>query len=136
MTQCASSSTCVPPALLIPAGSSITAACGVASYAGIPLTHRAHASGVVFLTGHEDPAKPDSAIHWEDYARLGATLCLYMGMKNLETITRRLQAGGLIGSTPVRCISPSVGPVFPTVGRTDLEARTLNSSHSSRLDGL
>eukprot|EP01035_Chromulina_nebulosa_P059026 gene59026-biopygen42523 len=66
-----------------------------AAYAGIPLTHRSHASGVVFLTGHEDPAKPDSAIHWEDYAKLGATLCLYMGMKNLETITRRLQAGVL-----------------------------------------
>lgn len=40
------------------------------------------------------PNKPDAAIHWEDYGKLGATLCLYMGMKNLETITRRLQAGG------------------------------------------
>jgi uroporphyrinogen III methyltransferase/synthase len=82
----------------------VTSALAAAAYAGIPLTHRAHASAVVFLTGHEDPAKPDSAIRWEDYGRLGATLCIYMGMKNLETITRRLQAGGLAAGTPAAVI--------------------------------
>ena len=82
----------------------VTSALAAAAYAGIPLTHRSHASGVVFLTGHEDPTKPDAAIRWEDYAKLGATLCLYMGMKNLEIITRRLQAGGLAGTTPVAVI--------------------------------
>src|SRR4051812_35120750 len=78
----------------------VTSALAAASYAGVPLTHRAHSSAVVFLTGHEDPNKPDSAIRWEDYGRLGATLCVYMGMKNLETIMRRLQAGGLAAATP------------------------------------
>lgn len=78
----------------------VTSALAAAAYAGVPLTHREHSSAVVFLTGHEDPNKPDSAIHWEDYGRIGATLCIYMGMKNLETITRRLQAGGLAPDTP------------------------------------
>lgn len=78
----------------------VTSALAAAAYAGVPLTHRDHSSAVVFLTGHEDPNKPDAAIHWEDYGKLGATLCLYMGMKNLETITRRLQAGGLPPETP------------------------------------
>lgn len=78
----------------------VTSALAAAAYAGVPLTHRAHSSAVVFLTGHEDPNKPDAAIHWEDYGGLGATLCIYMGMKNLETITRRLQAGGLAPHTP------------------------------------
>jgi uroporphyrinogen III methyltransferase/synthase len=82
----------------------VTSALGAASYAGIPLTHREHSSAVVFLTGHEDPKKPDSAIRWEDYGRLDATLCIYMGMKNLETITRRLQAGGLAPETPAAVI--------------------------------
>ena len=82
----------------------VTSALAAAAYAGIPLTHRAHSSAVVFLTGHEDPAKPDSALHWEDYGKLGATLCIYMGMKNLETITRRLQAGGLAPDTPAAVI--------------------------------
>lgn len=82
----------------------VTSALGAASYAGVPLTHRSHSSAVVFLTGHEDPNKADSPIHWEDYGRLGATLCIYMGMKNLESITRRLQAGGLDGDTPALVI--------------------------------
>jgi len=82
----------------------VTSALAAAAYAGIPLTHRAHSSAVVFLTGHEDPAKPDSAIRWEDYGKLGATLCIYMGMKNLETIARRLQAGGLAPDTPAAVI--------------------------------
>ena len=104
----------------------VTSALAAAAYAGIPLTHRAHASGVIFLTGHEDPAKPDSTIHWEDYARLGATLCVYMGMKNLETITRRLEAGGLNGSTPVAVIqSATTGEhrqLLSTLARVALES--------------
>jgi uroporphyrinogen III methyltransferase / synthase len=82
----------------------VTSALAAAAYAGIPLTHRTHSSAVVFLTGHEDPAKPDAAIRWEEYANLGATLCIYMGMKNLETITRRLQDGGLAPGTPAAVI--------------------------------
>jgi len=82
----------------------VTAALAAAAYAGIPLTHRAHSSAVVFLTGHEDPAKQDSAVRWEDYARLGATLCIYMGMHNLEAIARRLQAAGLAPETPAAIV--------------------------------
>jgi siroheme synthase len=104
----------------------ITSALGAAAYAGIPLTHRAHASAVVFLTGHEDPNKPDTAIHWEDYGRLGATLCVYMGMKNLETITRRLQAGGLAANTPAAVVqSATTGEhrqLISSVSRIALES--------------
>jgi len=82
----------------------VTSALAAAAYAGIPLTHRAYASGVTFLTGHEDPQKPDATLKWEDYGRLSTTLCIYMGMKNLETIMRRLQAGGLAPSTPAAVI--------------------------------
>lgn len=82
----------------------ITAALGAAAYAGIPLTHRQHSSAVVFLTGHEDPSKPASTVRWEDYGRLRATLCIYMGLKNLPGITARLQAGGLDPLTPAALI--------------------------------
>lgn len=104
----------------------VTSALAAAAYAGIPLTHRAHSSGVVFLTGHEDPNKPDSPIRWEDYGRLGVTLCVYMGMKNLETITRRLEAGGLAPQTPAAVIqSATTGEhrqLISTVGRIALES--------------
>ena len=82
----------------------VTAALAAAAYAGIPLTHRAHSSAVVFLTGHEDPAKQDSAVRWERYAQLGCTLCIYMGMHNLDAILRRLQAGGLAPETPAAVV--------------------------------
>jgi uroporphyrinogen III methyltransferase/synthase len=82
----------------------VTAALAAAAYAGIPLTHRLHSSAVVFLTGHEDPSKPDTAIRWEDYARLKATLCVYMGVRNLAQITRRLEAGGLGAATPAAIV--------------------------------
>ncbi len=104
----------------------VTSALAAAAYAGVPLTHRAHASAVVFLTGHEDPNKADSAIHWEDYGRLGATLCVYMGMKNLETILRRLQAGGLDPDTPAAVIQSATTPghrqLVSTASRIALES--------------
>lgn len=104
----------------------VTSALAAAAYAGVPLTHRAHSSAVVFLTGHEDPNKPDSAIRWEDYGRLGATLCIYMGMKNLETITRRLQAGGMAPETPALVVqSATTGDhrqMLSTVGTLAIES--------------
>ena len=104
----------------------VTSALAAAAYAGVPLTHRAHSSAVVFLTGHEDPNKPDSAIRWEDFARLDATLCIYMGMKNLETITRRLAAGGLAVDTPAAVIqSATTGAhrqYVSTLGKIALES--------------
>ncbi|MDO8538910.1 MAG: uroporphyrinogen-III C-methyltransferase [Opitutaceae bacterium] len=104
----------------------VTSALAAAAYAGIPLTHRAHSSAVVFLTGHEDPNKPDTSIRWEDYGSLQATLCVYMGMKNLESITRRLQAGGLDPATPAAVIqSATTGNhrhFISDVGRIALES--------------
>lgn len=104
----------------------VTSALAAAAFAGIPLTHRAHSSAVVLLTGHEDPSKPETAIRWEDYGRLGATLCVYMGMKNLETITRRLQAGGLASETPAAVIQSATTAghrqLVSTVGRIALES--------------
>jgi uroporphyrinogen III methyltransferase/synthase len=82
----------------------VTAALGAAAYAGIPLTHRAHSSAVVFLTGHEDPAKASAAVRWEDYARLKATLCIYMGVRHLDAIVARLIAGGMPAETPAAII--------------------------------
>jgi uroporphyrinogen III methyltransferase/synthase len=104
----------------------VTSALAAAAFSGVPLTHRSHASAVVFLTGHEDPNKPDAAIRWEEYGRLGATLCIYMGMKNLETITRRLQDGGLPPDTPAAVIQSATTrehrQMVSTVGRIALES--------------
>ena len=59
------------------------------AYAGIPLTHRAAASSVTLITGHEDPAKPGSVHDWQALARSASTLVFVMGMKNLPDIARQ-----------------------------------------------
>src|SRR5918996_2193630 len=68
----------------------VTAGIAAPAYAGIPVTHREDSSAVAFVTGHEDPAKDDSALDWEALARFPGTLVLYMGIKRLPEIARRL----------------------------------------------
>src|SRR6266550_3700435 len=51
----------------------ITSAIAGPAYAGIPVTHRAENSHVTFFTGHEDPAKTESAIDYAALAKLGGT---------------------------------------------------------------
>ena len=48
----------------------VTAGVAAPAYAGIPVTHRDLASAVAFVTGHEDPAKDESALDWDALAAL------------------------------------------------------------------
>lgn len=111
----------------------ITAALGTAAFLGIPLTHRSHSSALVFLTGHECTGKPEGFVRWEDYARLNATLCIYMGRHRLETITRRLQDGGLSPDTPAAIVQAATTKgqreVFATLGT--LAKRSLTAGIAS-----
>jgi uroporphyrinogen III methyltransferase/synthase len=72
----------------------ITAGVAAPAYAGIPVTHRDAASAVAFVTGHEDPSKPESALDWGPLAAFPGTLVVYMGVRQLESIARRLISGG------------------------------------------
>ena len=72
----------------------VTAGVAAPAYAGIPVTHRDDASAVAFVTGHEDPAKDETALDWEALARFPGTLVLYMGVKSLPEIARSLVAAG------------------------------------------
>jgi uroporphyrinogen III methyltransferase / synthase len=72
----------------------VTAGLAAPAYAGIPVTHRELASGVAFVTGHEDPAKTEEALDWEALAAFPGTLVVYMGVRQLEGIARRLIDAG------------------------------------------
>jgi len=83
----------------------ITAGMAAVTSLGVPLTHREHAHGVVFVTGH---AKPGSA--GTDWRALAATarqarltLVIYMGVSGAATIQREL-LHGLHADTPVAVI--------------------------------
>jgi uroporphyrinogen III methyltransferase / synthase len=88
----------------------ITAGVAAPAYAGIPVTHRDAASAVAFVTGHEDPDKPESALDWEALARFPGTLVLYMGVRNLPLISERLRAAGRDGAEPAAVIARGTTP--------------------------
>lgn len=80
----------------------ITAASGVASYAGIPLTHRDHAQSCVFVTGHLKDGSMN--LDWDALARPHQTIVIYMGLLGLPILCRELVAHGLAKSTPAAIV--------------------------------
>src|SRR5713101_6921182 len=82
----------------------ITSSIAGPAYAGIPMTHRAHNSHVTFFTGHEDPAKTESAIDYAALAKLGGTQVMLMGVERLGSITSEMMKHGVRGDLPVALV--------------------------------
>jgi uroporphyrin-III C-methyltransferase/precorrin-2 dehydrogenase/sirohydrochlorin ferrochelatase len=87
------------PFQVVPA---ITAAAGVASYAGIPLTHRDYAQALVLVTGHLKDNTMD--LDWDMLCRPHQTIVIYMGLKGLVTLCDEMKKHGLPGSTPAAIV--------------------------------
>ncbi len=75
--------------------------------AGIAVTHRANASSVTIVTGHECDGK--SRIDWEALARLD-TLVFLMGVHNVANIAARLIEHGRSPETPAAMIQAAFWP--------------------------
>jgi len=88
----------------------ISAALGAAAYAGIPLTHRLHASDVTILSGHDLHGTHRSLTQWPEAGGGTGTLVLYMAAKSLETNLRRLIMAGRAATTPVAYIAGATTP--------------------------
>jgi len=87
----------------------VSAAIAVPAYAGIPVTHRAHASLVTIATAHQahdadsGHAGPP-ALPWELLARQGGTLVFLMAVKHLEAVLAALLRHGLDPQTPAAIV--------------------------------
>ncbi len=88
----------------------VTAGIAAPAYAGIPVTQREVASAVAFVTGHEDPAKPETALDWPALAAFPGTLVFYMGVMALPRIAERLVAGGRGADEPVAVVERGTLP--------------------------
>ena len=99
----------------------VTSAISVPAYAGIPVTHRGIATSFAVVTGHEDPAKPESTIRWDKLSTGVDTLVFLMGVENLEHITAKLIEHGRPENTPAAVIrwgtKPEQRVLVTTVGR-------------------
>ncbi len=98
----------------------ITSAIAVPAYAGIPVTHRDITTSFAVITGHEDPTKNETTIHWDHLAQSHGTLVFLMGMANLPLIAEKLMANGKKSTTPVAIIQWGTRPEQRTlVGQLD-----------------
>ncbi len=82
----------------------VTSALAVPAYAGIPLTHREHASAVAIVSGHKEVWDTAPHLNWATLAGVGGTLVFLMGTRQLRNNMRRLMRYQLSGHTPVALI--------------------------------
>ena len=103
----------------------VTAAIGAAAYAGIPLTHRDHAQACVFVTGHGKDGKID--LDWTALLQPRQTVAIYMGLRNVEALTREFVARGADADLPAAIIDNATRPnqqvVVGTLGTLGAKAR-------------
>ncbi|OHC83198.1 MAG: uroporphyrinogen-III C-methyltransferase, partial [Sideroxydans sp. RIFOXYB12_FULL_59_6] len=86
----------------------ITAASGVASYAGIPLTHRDYAQSCMFVTGHLKDGTMN--LDWDALARPKQTVVVYMGLHGLDVLCTELVRHGMPDTTPIAIVQQGTTP--------------------------
>lgn len=116
----------------------ISAAQGMAAYAGIPLTHRDHAAQVVFVTGHLRDEKGGRGLEldWASLARPHQTLVIYMGVATLPIVCEQLVRHGLPADSPAAVIENVTLPTQRTVAGTLATLPTLARVHAVRAPAL
>src|ERR1700682_112386 len=93
----------------------ITAACGAAAYAGIPLTARNHAQAVRFLTLHKNEIIQSS--YWKELAQTNDTLVFYMSGATTNELVKQLLDHSIDPETSIAVIEQATTPfqkVFST----------------------
>ncbi len=86
----------------------ITAAAGVAAYAGIPLTHRDYAQACVFVTGHLKDGTMN--LDWDGLARPRQTVIIYMGLHGLPYLCEQMMKHGLPPDWPAAIVQQGTTP--------------------------
>lgn len=109
----------------------VTAASGCSAYAGIPLTHRDYAQACIFVTGH---ARADGTLklHWDQLAKAGQTVVIYMGLATLPELCRQFVAHGLPADWPAAVVEHGTSAQQRVIAATlgDLPARVAEAAFS------
>ena len=95
---------CIERGIAVEVVPGVTAGIAASAYAGIPVTQRGVSSAVAFVTGHENPDKPETQIDWPALAAFPGTLVFYMGVRSLGRIAEALIDGGRRADQPAAVI--------------------------------
>lgn len=83
----------------------VTAAIGGLAYAGIPATHRALATAVTFVTGHNLSGNVPDDLDWPALANGAPVIVFYMALRNIDGIVARLLDAGRDPATPAAIVA-------------------------------
>jgi uroporphyrinogen III methyltransferase/synthase len=104
-----------------------------AAYAGISLTHRELSSSATFITGTDREGVEWTPDAWQRLATATDTICVLMGMRRLEDITRAIVQGGRAPGTPAAIVQWAARPeqrvLVATLG--DIAARARSEGFSN-----
>ena len=112
----------------------ISAANGVAAYAGIPLTHRDYAQSCLFLTGHFKDGKID--FDWPKLITDKQTVVIYMGLLSLPDFIKQLVEHGQKKIMPIaviergttdsqRVVQGNIGNIINKIARSKIKSPAL-----------
>ena len=110
----------------------ITAAQGCAASLNLPLTHRAIARSITYMTG-STLAGDIPCMDWTGLANTDTTLVIYMGVARITAITDRLIAAGMDPQTPAAAICNATLASQRHIYSTIL--KLAEDTRSSRFDG-
>jgi len=89
------------PFEVVPGVSALVAA---PNYAGVPLTHRAFASQLTFLTGHPNPAQAGVGFDWAQVSKAPGTKVITLAPEHIGQLAELLMGHGLAADTPVAVV--------------------------------
>jgi uroporphyrin-III C-methyltransferase len=103
----------------------ISSGLGGLAYAGLPITHRDTNHAVVFLTGHDETGAVPASVDWPAIARAAPVIVMFMAVKHLPVIARRLLAAGRAGDEALTVVSHAASPAQTVTQSTLAEAEQL-----------
>ncbi|MBS28326.1 MAG: uroporphyrinogen-III C-methyltransferase [Alphaproteobacteria bacterium] len=104
----------------------VTAAVGGLAYAGIPMTHRATATAVTFVTGHNLSGDVPDDLDWQALAGSAQVLVFYMALKHIDEIVTRLMDAGRDPDTPAALVAHAT-----TLSQQIVETRLADAPHAA-----
>ncbi|KKB10175.1 uroporphyrin-III methyltransferase [Devosia chinhatensis] len=103
----------------------ISSGLGGLAYAGLPVTHRDTNHAVLFLTGHDETGTVPSAVDWPAIARAAPVIVMFMAVKHLPLIARRLLDAGREPDEAVTIVAHAARPSQTVIETTLVEAPRL-----------